>query len=127
GIVVANQDTGVDWTHPALQKRYRGYDNKTQTADHSYNWWDAIHSSITGGDNPCGYSTGAPCDDYWHGTHTMGTMVGRQGVGNEIGVAPRAKWISCRNMDQGVGRPTTYMECFEFFLAPWDASGNNPD
>lgn len=127
GIVVANQDTGVDWTHPALQKRYRGYNPKTHAVDHSYNWWDAIHTSITGNDNPCGLNLTAPCDDFGHGTYTMGTMVGRQGKQNEIGVAPRAKWISCRNMDEGVGRPTTYMECFEFFLAPWDARGNNPD
>lgn len=127
GIVVANQDTGVDWTHPALQKRYRGYNTKTHTADQNYSWWDAIHSSISGGNNPCGYNAAAPCDDYGHGTHTMGTMVGRKGKDNQIGVAPRAKWIACRNMDQGVGRPTTYMECFEFFLAPWDSQGNNPD
>lgn len=124
GIVVATQDTGVDWTHPALKQKYRGYDGKTQTVDHNYNWWDAIHT--TGGGNPCGYNTIAPCDDYGHGTHTMGTLVGRSG-NNRIGVAPKAKWISCRNMDQGVGRPTTYMECFEFFLAPWDSNRNNPD
>lgn len=126
GIVVANADTGVQWNHPALIGKYRGYDGKTGTADHSYNWWDAIHGSITGGTNPCGYDSPAPCDDMGHGTHTMGTMVGRGGD-NRIGVAPKAKWIACRNMAKGVGRPTTYMECFEFFLAPWDANGKNPD
>lgn len=126
GIVVANQDTGVDWEHPALKNRYRGYRTKAGTVDHSYNWWDAIHSSIAGGSNPCGYNSAEPCDDYGHGTHTMGTLVGNAGD-NKIGVAPRAKWISCRNMDQGVGRPSTYLECFEFFLAPWDSSGKNPD
>jgi subtilisin family serine protease len=56
----------------------------------------------------------------------MGTIVGSDGA-NKIGVAPRAKWISCRNMDKGVGRPSTYIECFEFFLAPWGKNGNNPD
>lgn len=126
GIVVANQDTGVQWDHPALKNKYRGFNKKTQTVDHSYNWWDAIHSSITSGTNPCGLNLQAPCDDVNHGTHTMGTMVGRGGS-NRIGVAPRAKWIACRNMDNGVGRPTTYLECFEFFLAPWDSNGNNPD
>lgn len=126
GIVVANADTGVQWDHPALIGKYRGYDGKTGTADNSYNWWDAIHGSIAGGSNPCGYNTSAPCDDYGHGTHTMGTMVGRGGS-NRIGVAPKAKWIACRNMDNGVGRPTTYLECFEFFLAPWNDKGKNPD
>lgn len=126
GIVVANQDTGVQWDHPALKQKYRGFNSQTAATDHNYNWWDAIHSSIGGGTNPCGYNTVAPCDDYGHGTHTMGTIVGGT-KGNKIGVAPRAKWISCRNMDNGVGRPSTYIECFEFFLAPWDSSGNNPD
>ncbi|MBI4675708.1 MAG: S8 family serine peptidase [Chloroflexi bacterium] len=126
GIVVANQDTGVEWDHPALKKKYRGYAAKTDTVNHSYNWWDAIHSSITGGGNPCGFNSAAPCDDTDHGTHTMGTLVGSTST-NKIGVAPRAKWIACRNMDNGVGRPSTYIECFDFFLAPWDAAGNNPD
>ncbi len=126
GIVVANQDTGVQWDHPALQNKYRGYRKKTATVDHNYNWWDAIHGSIAGGSNPCGYNAAAPCDDYGHGTHTMGTIVGGTRE-NQIGVAPRARWISCRNMDNGVGRPSTYLECFEFFLAPWDSAGNNPD
>jgi len=126
GIVVANQDTGVQWDHPALVKKYRGYRKADGTASHAYNWWDAIHSSISGSPNPCGYNAAAPCDDHGHGTHTMGTIVGGTRE-NQIGVAPRARWISCRNMDNGVGRPSTYLECFEFFLAPWDSDGNNPD
>ena len=72
GIVVAGSDTGVQWDHPALKAHYRGW-NGAQ-ADHNYNWHDAIHGS---GANPCGYSTAAPCDDYGHGTHTIGTAVGR--------------------------------------------------
>lgn len=126
GIVVANQDTGIQWRHPALKKKYRGYDAATGKVQHSYNWWDAIHSDINGGGNPCGFSTKRPCDDDGHGTHTMGTLVGRA-PDAKIGVAPKAKWIGCRNMDQGVGRPSTYLECFEFFLAPWDRQGQNPD
>lgn len=126
GIVVANQDTGVEWDHPALKKKYRGYTKATDTVNHDYNWWDAIHSSIGGGSNPCGYNSAAPCDDTDHGTHTMGTIVGSTRT-DKIGVAPGAKWIACRNMDNGVGRPSTYIECFDFFLAPWDSTGNNPD
>lgn len=126
GIVVANQDTGVQWNHPALIKEYRGYDKKKGKAVHSYNWWDAIHSAIVGNPNPCGYSSKKPCADQPHGTHTMGTMVGHDGA-TKIGVAPQAQWIGCHNMDQNVGRPSTYIECFEFFLAPWDKKGNHPD
>jgi hypothetical protein len=30
-------------------------------------------------------------------------------------------------MDQGVGTPATYTECFQFFIAPTDLNGQNPD
>jgi subtilisin family serine protease len=56
----------------------------------------------------------------------MGTLAGGT-QGHRIGVAPGAKWISCRNMDQGIGQPSTYMECFEFFLAPWSRNHRQPD
>jgi subtilisin family serine protease len=39
-------------------------------------------------------------------------------------MAPGAKWIACRNMDQGVGTPARYIECMEFFLAPYPVGGN---
>ena len=68
-----------------------------------------------------------PCDDNGHGTHTTGTTSGDDGAGNQIGVAPGAKWIGCRNMDQGNGTPATYTECFQFFIAPTDLNGQNPD
>ena len=68
-----------------------------------------------------------PCDDHSHGTHTTGTTSGDDGAGNQVGVAPGAKWIGCRNMDQGNGTPTTYTECFQFFMAPTDLNGNNPN
>ncbi|MGD1992194.1 MAG: S8 family serine peptidase, partial [Anaerolineae bacterium] len=65
-----------------------------------------------------------PCDDHGHGTHTMGTMVGDDGGDNQIGVAPGAEWIGCRNMDRGYGTPASYIECFEFFLAPYPIGGD---
>ena len=118
GIVVAGQDTGYDWDHPALINQYRGYNGVTAT--HDYNWHDAIHS----GGGSCGANSPEPCDDYGHGTHTMGTIVGDDGGSNQIGVAPGARWIGCRNMDQGDGTPATYIECFEFFLAPYPIGGD---
>jgi len=59
--------------------------------------------------------------------HTMGTMVGDDGEGNQIGVAPAASWIACRNMEEGWGTPSTYIECFEWFIAPTDLNNENPD
>ena len=34
-------------------------------------------------------------------------------------MAPGAKWIGCRNMDEGNGTPARYIECMQFFLAPY--------
>lgn len=128
GVVYASADTGVQWDHPALRGRYRGWKRAKQRARHGYNWWDAVHADVSGdGTNPCGFSSSVPCDDYGHGTHVLGTGVGDDGATNHIGVAPRARWIACRNMEEGVGRPSSYVECFDFFLAPWDSHGLNPD
>jgi subtilisin family serine protease len=120
-IVVGGEDTGYQWDHPALINKYRGWNGVS--ANHNYNWHDAIH---TGG-GICGPNSSTPCDDNNHGTHTMGTMVGDDGAGNQIGVAPGARWIGCRNMDQGNGTPATYSECFQWFIAPTDSTGQNPD
>jgi uncharacterized repeat protein (TIGR01451 family) len=121
GVVVGGEDTGYQWDHPALKGKYRGWNGTT--ADHNYNWHDAIHS----GGGGCGHDAPAPCDDTDHGTHTMGTMVGDDGGSNQIGMAPGARWIGCRNMDQGNGTPATYTECFEWFIAPTDLANMNPD
>ena len=119
GITVAGAATGQRWTHNALKPHYRGWDG--QNADHDYNWHDSIHDSVG---NPCGNDSPEPCDDNGHGTHTIGTVVGDDGAGNQIGMAPGAKWIGCRNMDQGNGTPARYIECMEFFLAPYPVNGN---
>jgi serine protease AprX len=122
GITVGGADTGARWTHNALKPHYRGWDGVT--ADHDYNWHDSIHDSIG---NPCGNDSPVPCDDIGHGTHTIGTAIGDDGVGNQIGMAPSAKWIGCRNMDQGNGTPARYLECMEWFLAPYPIGGGQGD
>jgi uncharacterized repeat protein (TIGR01451 family) len=126
GVVVGGQDTGYDWDHPALINHYRGWNGSL--ADHNYNWHDAIHEDNPNsfGVNPCGFNSPVPCDDQQHGTHTMGTMVGDDGAGNQIGVAPGARWIGCRDMENGWGKPDTYAECYQWFIAPTDLSGGNP-
>jgi serine protease AprX len=126
-VVVASGDTGIQWDHPALISQYRGWNGSS--ADHNYNWWDAIHAADGwGSTTPCVPDQTAPCDDYGqsHGTHTTGTMVGDDHAGNQIGVAPGAKWIGCRNMFHGVGKPSTYIECLQFFLAPWAQGSSAP-
>src|SRR5690606_19769192 len=88
GIVVANIDTGVRYTHEALVNQYRG-NLGGGTFDHNYNWWDP--------NNP----TTFPTDTNDHGSHTMGTTVGDDGNANQIGVAPGAQWIACRSFAGG--------------------------
>jgi len=121
GIVIGNEDTGMQWNHPAIKPHYRGWNGVS--ADHNYNWHDAIHS----GGGVCGTDSAFPCDDNGHGTFTTGIATGDDGGTNQIGVAPGAQWIGCRNMDQGNGTPATYTECFQFFIAPTDLNGNNAD
>ncbi|HEX9667968.1 MAG TPA: S8 family serine peptidase, partial [Thermoanaerobaculia bacterium] len=126
GVTVAGADTGVEWQHPALKEQYRGWDGAA--ADHDYNWHDAIHVPNT----ECPASSPEPCDDDallggGHGTHTMGTMAGDDGGANRTGLAPQAEWMACRNMIYGLGVVATYLECMEWFLAPTDVAGNDPD
>src|SRR5450759_3312893 len=128
GTVVASADTGVQWDHPALKSHYRGWNAATHSVDHNYNWWDAIHANNgLSTSNTCGYDTLAPCDDNDHGTHTTGTEVGDDGLGHQVGMAPGAQWIACRNMDAGTGRPQFYIDCLQFFIAPTDLTGKNAD
>src|SRR4029077_15157968 len=115
----AGRVRGLPCTSTWLKPHNRGWDG--QNADHDYNWHDSIHDGIS---NPCGNDSPEPCDDNGHGTHTIGTVVGDDGAGNQIGMAPGAKWIGCRNMDQGNGTPARYIECMEFFLAPYPVNGN---
>jgi serine protease AprX len=120
--VVASADTGVRWTHNSFKPHYRAWDGTN--ADHDYNWHDSIHVSVG---NVSGNDSPEPCDDQAHGSHTTGTMVGDDGAGNQIGMAPGAKWIGCRNMDANVGTPARYIECMEWFLAPTRIGGGDPD
>ncbi|PID87181.1 MAG: hypothetical protein CSB13_00610 [Chloroflexi bacterium] len=122
GIVIGGQDTGYQWEHPAIKEQYRGW--RGSVADHNYSWHDAIHDADNG---RCDKDSPEPCDDNSHGTHTMGTMVGDDGGTNQIGVAPGAQWIGCRNMNAGDGTPATYAECYQWFIAPTDLNNENPD
>ncbi|MEV1071905.1 S8 family serine peptidase [Micromonospora parva] len=99
GIVVGSSDSGVDGSHPALSAGFRGGD------DSWYDPWD---------------DTRSPTDQGGHGTHTVGSAVGRDG----IGVAPDAKWVGCVNLDRNLGSPAHYLDCLQFMLAPFPAGGD---
>jgi hypothetical protein len=110
-IVVGSCDTGVQWTHPALVNQYRG-----GAGDHDYNWYDVFGEYTE------------PTDPNGHGTHTTGTMVGDDGGGNQIGMAPGAEWIACKvSSASGTWKASKYLECWEWFLAPTRVDGSDPD
>lgn len=54
-------------------------------------------------------------------------MIGDDGAGNQTGVAPGARWIGVRNMERGYGSPATYIEGFQWFIAPTNLNNKNPD
>uniref|UniRef100_A0AAU2VQB9 S8 family serine peptidase n=1 Tax=Streptomyces sp. NBC_00008 TaxID=2903610 RepID=A0AAU2VQB9_9ACTN len=112
GIVIANVDSGVQYDHPDLVGQYRG-NNGDGTFTHDYNFYDAT--------GQCGTS-GAPCDNHGHGTHTMGTMVGKNG----IGVAPNAKWIAAKGCATDQCFDDDLLAAGQWILAPTDHNGQNP-
>jgi Zn-dependent metalloprotease/subtilisin family serine protease len=116
GIVVANIDTGVQYTHPALQHAYRGT-HPDGSVDHNYNWYDPAAT--------CGPATNGPCDNNNHGTHTMGTMVGLDGT-NQIGVAPGASWIAAKGCESNSCSDSSLLRAGQWVIAPTDLSGQNP-
>lgn len=112
GIVVANLDSGVDVNHPALKRKWRGYDENGNVVNPEFSWYDP-HSGAS-----------MPADTDGHGTHTMGTMVGSEANGsNQIGVAPGAKWIAVR-----IFNPSTtdniILRGAQWLIAPVDKNGN---
>src|SRR5699024_4492353 len=113
GAVIASIDTGVQWDHPALKDKYRGYDLKTGEVDHSYSWFDATEEASE------------PMDDEGHGTHTVGTMVGSEPDNTEqIGVAPGASWIAVKAFKDGEATDEDLLAAAEWILAPTDEAGN---
>ena len=87
GRLVCGFDTGVLGSHVALASRWRGTHVPFQQA-----WKDVLGN------------TQFPQDPNGHGTHTMGTMVGRGApTADTVGVAFNAEWIACNAIGQGVG------------------------
>ncbi|KAF0707731.1 hypothetical protein AaE_013487, partial [Aphanomyces astaci] len=101
GIVVANIDTGVRYTHESLESNWR----------REYGWFD-----------PYNKTNQLPDDEDGHGTAVMGTMVGTKG----IGVAPKAQWIACKGCNYDCNE-LKVVECAQFLLCPHNNDGNKCD
>ena len=103
GIVVGQSDSGADVNHPELHDSYRG-----NIEGDDYNWFDPWNGKPS------------PYDDGGHGTHTLGTIVGQNG----IGIAPDATWFACANLNRNLGNPALYLDCMQFMLAPFPQDGD---
>jgi subtilisin family serine protease len=103
GIVIGQSDSGADVNHPELKETYRG-----NASGDDYNWFDPWNGEPS------------PYDDGGHGTHTLGTIVGQNG----IGIAPGATWVACANLDRNLANPALYLDCMQFMLAPFPQNGD---
>lgn len=102
GVLVGQSDSGADAGHPEIATQYRGHNG-----DNNYNWLDPW------------YHTTSPNDIQGHGTHTLGSMLGKN-----VGVAPDAEWIGCVNLARNLGNPGLYLNCMQFMLAPFPQAGD---
>ncbi|MEV4702861.1 S8 family serine peptidase [Actinoplanes sp. NPDC049316] len=120
GVVVGTIDTGAQYDHPAIAKQYRGAaaPGTPTTQDHQYSWFDP--SKV------CGDPSETPCDNVGHGTHVLGTILGDDGAGNQIGVAPGAKWIAAKGCETNDCSLSALLASGQWMVAPTDLSGNNP-
>jgi subtilisin family serine protease len=103
GATVAVIDTGMRHTHNELRNAYKG---------DSRSWFNPYTR------------TQMPGDGHGHGTHCSGSIAGANG----LGVAPGAKIISCKGLqDNGSGTNAALIACAQFVTCPHDYQGNNPD
>ena len=106
GVTVGIIDTGVNYNLPAIQKAFKGYDESTGKIDNRY-YKDFID------DLP--EPEASSVND--HGTHVAGTICGREGDNlNQIGVAPGAKYISARALNDEGGEVANLLEAAEWML-----------
>ncbi|HMD90813.1 MAG TPA: S8 family serine peptidase [Anaerolineaceae bacterium] len=102
GVIIGQNDSGVQGDHPELADNYVGKGGKND-----YAWLDPW------------YHTTRPTDINGHGTHTLGIILGKN-----VGIAPDAQWIACVNLARNLGNPAYYLNCWQFMLAPFPENGD---
>ena len=118
GVTIGVVDTGVDWRHPALVTRYRGYRGPDAAPEFDGNWWSPLDRYR---DEPVAVAD--------HGTHVAGTAVGGTGLpgGAPIGVAPGARFIAAAACTADSCPLAAVLSGLQFMLAPTDRRGRDPD
>lgn len=106
GITVGIIDTGVNYKLEPLKSSYKGYDPETGTFDTSY-----YKDFVDGLEEP----QASHVND--HGTHVAGTICGAESsTVNRIGVAPKAKFISARVLDDSGSDAAMILSAAEWML-----------
>ncbi|WP_449025104.1 S8 family serine peptidase, partial [Peptostreptococcus stomatis] len=120
GVTVGIMDSAVDANHPALKRKFKGYDQSTNRVNFdNSNYFDAIQ----------GKQDTSGVLDMAHGSHCTGIVLGSElnSSGeefNRIGVAPDAQWINARIFDSNYKNveQSSFIRAAEWMLAP----GNDP-
>ena len=118
GIVIGSIDSGVRVRPPCPGERVPRQQRRRHVP-HDHNWYDPAQV--------CGNPSTAPCDNNGHGSHTVGTMVGDDHLGNEIGVAPGAKWIAAKGCENTLCSDLSLGLAAQWMLAPTALDGSDPD
>lgn len=101
GVIVAVLDTGVNYNHVDIAGSM--WNGGSEFPHHGY---DFINN-----DND-------PMDDYMHGTHCAGIVAGQGNAGTQTGIAPGAKIMAVKIMDEtGYGGDEHIIAGIEFALA----------
>ncbi|TDH67056.1 hypothetical protein CCR75_008447 [Bremia lactucae] len=112
-VIVASIDSGVRYTHDALRQTFRGT-LSNGNVDFDYSFWFPPTTDMS-------KETPDTADKVGHGTHTMGTAVG----GNGIGIAPEATWITARAFDVwGAAKKSDFLVAAQWVLCPTKLDGS---
>ena len=100
GVIVAVLDTGVNYNHIDIAGSM--WDGGSEFPHHGYD--------VVNHDND-------PMDDYGHGSHCAGIVAGQGNAGTQTGIAPGAKIMAIKVMDDtGYGGDEQLFEGVEFAL-----------
>lgn len=100
GVVVAVVDSGVDYNHVDIAGSM--WDGGTEFPHHGYD---------------CVSNDNDPMDEYCHGTHVAGIIAGQGVAGTQTGIAPGAKIMAIRVLDDtGYGTDGQVISGLEFAL-----------
>jgi len=112
GIIIAEIGTGVEYSHPALIDAFKCTDPSDPAC-----WEDPA--------NICG---GTMCDNIGYSTSNMGVLVGADSmaVTHRVGIAPGAKWITCKGCEYASCSEASLNACADWVLAPDENPANRP-